>query len=219
MAKPSPICIKVWGDFACFTRPEAKVERLSYEVITPSAARGILEAVYWKPQVHWIIERLHTLKPIQFTSLRRNEISLKVSSVNVKKAMKGNAADPLALIIEDERQQRAATILREVAYIIEARFELRDSSEPVAKHYSMFKRRAIQGQYFHHPYLGTREFSCDFEWMDGEIPPSEIKGEIDLGYILHDIDFARSRTPRFFHAVMHDGIIDVPPLAELEDLP
>ena len=155
MPSVSPIRLKVWGDYACFTRPEMKVERVSYDVMTPSAARGILEAIYWKPQVRWVVERLHVLRPIRFTNLRRNEVACKASAANAKKAMKGTLDHPLQLVIEDERQQRAATVLRDVSYIIEARFELLDASEPVAKHYNVFKRRAQRGQYFHHPYLGT----------------------------------------------------------------
>jgi len=207
---PSPIAVKVWGDFACFTRPEMKVERLSYDVITPSAARGILEAIYWKPAVRWVIERLHVLKPIRFTNLRRNEVGSKASAANARKAMNGTASGPLAIYIEEDRQQRAATILRDVAYVIEARFELLSDVEPVAKHYNMFKRRAEQGQYFHHPYFGTREFPCDFAWIDGQIPESELTGERDLGLMLHDLNFADNRTPRFFQAVMREGIIEVP---------
>ena len=206
----SPVRLKVWGDYACFTRPEMKVERLSYEVMTPSAARGILEAIYWKPQVRWVIERLHVLRPIRFTNLRRNELASKGSAAHAHKAMKGIAIEPLCIVIEEERQQRAATILRDVAYVIEARFELLGGSEPVAKHYNMFKRRAEQGQYFHHPYLGTREFPCGFEWIDGSIPKSELTGERDLGYLLHDIDFANTRAPRFFRATMRDGVIEMP---------
>lgn len=206
----SPIRLRVWGEHACFTRPEMKVERLSYDVITPSAARGILEAIYWKPQVRWIVERLHVLKPIRFTNLRRNEVASKASAANARKVMNGTATGPLCIVIEEDRQQRAATILRDVAYVVEARFELLGGSEPVAKHYNMFKRRAEQGQYFHHPYLGTREFPCDFEWNDGPPPRSELVGERDLGYLLHDIDFADNRTPRFFRATMRDGVIEVP---------
>ncbi|MEZ6052433.1 MAG: type I-C CRISPR-associated protein Cas5c [Planctomycetaceae bacterium] len=141
----SPIRLKVWGDYACFTRPEMKVERVSYDVLTPSSARGILEAIYWKPQVRWIVERLHVLKPIRFTNLRRNEVASKASAANSTKAMKGTLKGPLAILIEDDRQQRAATILRDVAYVIEARFELLDDSEPIAKHYNIFKRRAERG--------------------------------------------------------------------------
>ncbi len=228
MSELHRIRLKVWGEYACFTRPEMKVERVSYDVITPSAARGVLEAIYWKPQVRWIVERLHVLKPIRFTNLRRNEVSGKASAANAKKAMKGTLKGPLAILIEDDRQQRAATILRDVAYVIEARFELLDGSDPIQKHYAIFKRRAERGQYFHHPYLGCREFPCDFEWLDGPIPESELKGEQDLGYILHDIEFAPATgktydtlsghdgrklnaIPHFFRASMRNGVIAVPP--------
>jgi CRISPR-associated protein Cas5d len=206
-----------------------KVERVSYDAITPSAARGILEAIYWKPQVRWVVERLHVLKPIRFTNIRRNEVSAKASAANARKAMKGKSSEPLALFIEETRQQRAATILREVAYVIEARFELLDDSEPVAKHYNVFKRRAERGQYFHHPYMGCREFACDFDWIEGTIPESDLTGEQDLGYMLHDIEYQptkgkksdtvcghtgerRDTIPHFFRATMRNGVIEVPPL-------
>lgn len=229
MNRTSPVALKVWGEYACFTRPEAKVERLSYDVITPSAARGILEAIYWKPQIRWVVERLHVLNPPVFTNLRRNEVASKTSAANAKKAMKGTLKGPLALVVEDDRQQRAATILRDVAYIIEARFELIDDSDPVEKHYNMFKRRAGKGQCFHRPYLGTREFACDFDWIDGDLPDSQLVGEDDLGYMLHDIVYAPTdskqfdtldghtgaklaATPRFFHTKMRNGVIEVPAL-------
>jgi CRISPR-associated protein Cas5d len=209
---------------------------LSYDVITPSAARGILEAIYWKPQVRWVIERLHVLKQIRFTNLRRNEVASKASAANAKKAMNGMATGPLCIVVEDDRQQRSATILRDVAYVIEARFELLDDSEPVAKHYNMFKRRAEEGQYFHHPYFGTREFPCNFKWVDGEIPKSEIEGDRDLGYMLHDIVYTPAigdefdvieshagrklkASARFFRANMINGIIEVPPLTLEEAQP
>ena len=174
-----------------------KVERLSYDVMTPSAAQGILEAIYWKPQVRWVIERLHVLRPIRFTNLRRNEVASKGSKAQAKKAMNGTATEPLCIVIEEDRQQRAATILCDVAYVIEARFELLDGGEPVAKHYNMFKRHAEQGQYFHHPYLGTR--ISRVEWIRAQ-SPIRASGERDFGYLLHDIDFADNRTPRFFQA-------------------
>lgn len=207
------VLLHVWGDFACFTRPEMKVERVSYDVITPSAARGIIEAIYWKPQIRWRIDRLHVLRPIRFTSLRRNEVASKVpvrGASGVAAAMK-NGRGSLGLYIEEDRQQRAATILRDVAYVIEASFDLLDDSEEPGKHLAMFERRAKKGQCFHRPYLGTREFDCHFEWVD-EPPASELEGERDLGYMLHDIDFADGMTPRFYRAVVRDGVIDVPPL-------
>lgn len=237
MKVTSPIRIKIWSEYACFTRPEMRVERVSYDVITPSAARGVLEAIYWKPQVRWVVERLHVLKPIQFTNIRRNEVSSKASAAGARKAMSGKLNEPLSLFIEETRQQRAATILRDVAYVIEARFELLDDSDPVEKHYNIVKRRAEKGQCFHRPYLGCREFPCDFEWVDGSIPQSELLGTQDLGYLLHDIEYQpttekssdticghtgqrRNAVPHFFRAVMHNGIIDVPPLvpSQLEEV-
>ncbi|TWT35608.1 CRISPR-associated protein Cas5 [Posidoniimonas corsicana] len=227
----SPIAVRIWGDYACFTRPETKVERLSYDVITPSAARGILEAIYWKPQVRWVVERIHVYKPPRFTNLRRNEVASKASAANAKKAMNGTLKEPLALYVDEVRQQRAATILRDVEYIIEARFDLLDHSDPIAKHYNMFKRRAEKGQCFHRPYLGNREFPCDFEWVEGPIPESELAGERDLGLMLHDMVFTPVDKPkdadtvsghtgepltaraRFFDAQMRQGVIEVPPLA------
>ncbi len=219
------VLLHVWGDFACFTRLEMKVERVSYDAITPSAARGILEAVYWKPQIRWHVTRLHVLRPIRFTSLRRNEVASKISERTAKTAMNAGTGR-LGLVIEEDRQQRAATILRDVAYVIEARFDLLDQSEDPGKHLAMFERRAKKGQCFHRPYLGTREFDCHFEWVD-EPPASELVGEQDLGYMLHDIAYIpdskgpvvdshrgqRWRAePRFFRAHMRDGVIDVPPL-------
>ncbi|QDU88409.1 CRISPR-associated protein Cas5 [Pirellulimonas nuda] len=228
----SHISLRIWGDYACFTRPEAKVERLSYDVITPSAARGVLEALYWKPEVRWVVERIHVYREPRFTNLRRNEVASKASAANAKQAMNGTPAGTLALYADEDRQQRAATILTGVEYIIGARFEVLDDSEPVAKHYNMFKRRAERGQCFHRPYLGTREFACDFAWVEGPIPASPLTGERDLGWMLHDLVFTPldknqekladtlcahtgrplKAEPRFFRAQMHDGVIEVPPL-------
>lgn len=211
------IKLHIWGDFACFTRPEMKVERVSYDSITPSAARGIVEAVYWKPQIRWQVTRLHVLRPIRFTSLRRNEVAKKVTvdgPTGVAAIMKRGSGF-LGLYADDQnvRQQRAATVLRDVAYMIEARFDIVGGDEEAGKHLAMFERRAKKGQCFHRPYLGTREFDCQFAWVDE--PPAvheELRGERDLGYMLHDIDFADGMTPRFFRATMRDGVIDVPPL-------
>jgi CRISPR-associated protein Cas5d len=206
------VTLKVWGDYACFTRPEMKVERVSYDVITPSAARGILEAVYWKPEIRWIVDRLHVLKPIRFTNLRRNELASKVSARSAREAMRAGHGR-LGLLVEENRQQRAATILCDVAYLIEAHFDLIGGDDPQAKHREMFERRARKGQCFHRPYLGCREFDAQFAWVEGHLPRSELdgEGERDLGYMLHDIDFEHDMTPRFFHAVMREGVIEVPP--------
>lgn len=204
------VFLHVWGEFACFTRPEMKVERVSYDVITPSAARGILEAVYWKPQIRWHIARLHVLKPIRFTSLRRNEVESKIPAGTVSRAMKAGRGN-LGLYVEDARQQRAATVLRDVAYVIEAGFDLLDASESAGKHLAVFERRSKKGQCFHRPYLGTREFDCQFEWVD-EPPPSSLPPDArdrDFGYMLDDIDFDNGMMPHFYRAEMCDGVIDV----------
>lgn len=208
------IRLRVWGEWACFTRPEMKAERMSYDVMTPSAARGILEAIYWKPEIRWHVDRIHVLKPIRFTTLRRNEVGSKAPAKAAAQVMR-HGMGSLGLIAEADRQQRAATILRDVEYVIEAHFDVVDGSDPAGKHIAMFERRARQGQCFHRPYLGCREFPAHFEWLaEGEVPHSELSTEPDrdLGFMLHDIDFANQMTPRFFHAVLRAGVVEVPPL-------
>lgn len=214
------IKLKIWGERACFTRPEMKVERVSYDVITPSAARGILEAIHWKPAIRWVVDSIQVLKPIRFESIRRNEVGGKLSAASVGKAMKAGRTDSLVTYVEEDRQQRAATILREVAYVVHAHFELTDKAGPednIGKHLDTFNRRARKGQYFHAPCLGTREFPASFELLEGDdnipVVPDALRGERDLGWMLHDIDFADGMTPHFFRAQMSDGLIAVPPLA------
>ena len=226
--------LRVWGPSALFARPELKVEAVSYDVITPSAARGVVEAVYWKPQIRWNITRLWVLAPPRFASVRVNGVGATVpvkGSSGAAAAMKSGRGR-LGLEIEAERQQMSATILRDVHYVIEARFELLDTSEKPGKHLDMFRRRAEAGQCFHRPYLGRREHECHFAAVGDEPIPgpadplpeswktgsdaidhadrSVLQGERDLGYMLHDIDFANDRTARFFRATMRDGVIDVP---------
>lgn len=190
------IKLKCWGEYACFTRPEMKVERVSYDIITPSAARGILEAIYWKPEITWKIDRIHVLKPIKFTNIRRNEV--------------GAIARPRTahIIIENERQQRAALVLQDVEYVIEAHFDVLGGDDSAVKHKEMFDRRVAKGQYFHHPYLGCREFPAHFAPVDS-IPVSPLRGEKDLGWMLYDIDFQNKNTAMFFHAILLDGILDL----------
>ena len=214
--------LHVWGEYACFTRPEMKVERVSYDVMTPSAARGILEAIHWKPAIRWVIDRIHVLRPIRFENLRRNELGGKIPAGNVRKAMRAGSTDGLHTLIEDDRQQRAATVLREVGYVIEAHFVLTDAAkvdDTEAKHLAMFNRRAARGQCFHRPYLGTREFAADFELVEDAMPsaclPSDQRNR-ELGWMLHDIDYTRGMTPRFFRAELRDGVIDVPRLDAAE---
>lgn len=207
------IQVEVWGDFACFTRPEMKVERCSYDVITPSAARGIVEAIYWKPEIRWRITRIRVLKPIRFTSLRRNEVASKIPAGAAATAMK-NGRGSLGMYVEEDRQQRAATILRDVAYVIEAHFDIVSGESNAGKHLDQFKRRARDGRCFQRPYLGCREFPAEFALIeDGQALPDvhrDLHGERDLGYMLHDIDFDDGMTPRFFRALLRDGAMDVP---------
>ncbi len=197
------IKLRVWGDYALFTRPEMKVERVSYDVMTPSAARGILEAIYWKPAICWVIDRIHVLQPIRFENIRRNEVAKRVSVSNAD--MQGEKP---VCIFSKTRQQRASMILRNVEYVIEAHFNLtgKEDSDP-GKHLSIFERRVKNGQCFHRPYFGCREFPVNFEWCDG-IPVTPFSGEQDLGFMLHDIDFANDMTPHFFRAVMQNGVIN-----------
>ena len=208
---PYGVKIKVWGPYACFTRPEMKVERVSYDVMTPSAARGILEAIYWKPAIVWVVDRMHVLKLIRFDNIRRNELAGKIPLGTVKRAM-NDGISPVQTFIEADRQQRAAMVLRDVSYIIEAHFEFtgpEDNNE--AKHKEIFMRRAGKGQCFHRPYLGCREFPAHFELVDGDVPKSELIGDQDLGWMLHDMDFDNDMEAIFFRAQMYNGIIDVPP--------
>jgi len=207
------ITIRVRGPYALFTRPEMKVERVSYDVITPSAARGIIEAVYWKPAIRWVIDKIHVLREIEFTNIRRNEVSEKASVDNALQVMKGRDK-PLYIAATEKRQQRAAMVLKDVDYIIEAHFEPTDKAgeeDTVEKHYNMVLRRLRKGQHFHAPCLGTREFPAKVEIIeDGEIPKSRL-GDRDLGWMLYDLDFSNPRDikPKFFKAQMRNGVIDL----------
>lgn len=207
--------MKVWGDYACFTRPEMKVERVSYDVMTPSAARGILEAIYWKPAIYWKIDKIHVLNPIKFDNIRRNERLGKIPAGKIKNALKN---DDVALYqdITDDVVQRSSLLLRDVCYTIEAHFEVSDhagSDDSVEKHYNIILRRLKKGQCFHRPYFGCREFPVQFEFIEGEAPKSfyhgKKEGEKDFGFMLYDIDFSDQMKAIFFRAYMVDGVIDV----------
>jgi len=206
--------LEVWGDYALFTRPEMKTERVSYDVMTPSAARAILEAIYFKPAIRWVVDKIIVLKPIRFENIRRNELGGKIPERNVKSAMKDKIKLPQQLI-EQDRVQRAAMLLRDVSYVIQAHFEIIESENNLAKHLEMFKRRALKGQCAYQPYMGCREFPAFFKLIE-ESPTSDHCGERDLGWMLHDIDFQNDMTPRFFKAKMIDGVISVPPFHSLE---
>lgn len=212
------IKLKVWGDYACFTRPEMKAERVSYDVMTPSAARGVLEAIHWKPAIRWAVDRIHVLNEIRFDNIRRNEVGSKIPEGNVKRAINGGDIELVQYAAED-RQQRAALVLRNVAYIIEAHFEMTNEAGPEdspAKHYNIFLRRTREGQCFHRPYLGCREFAAHFELVEDDIPGSYYVGQSqDLGWMLLDIDYKDSMNPKFFRASMENGIIVVPSMYDL----
>lgn len=209
------IKLKTSGPYACFTRPEMKVERLSYDVMTPSAARGILEAIHWKPAIRWVIDAIHILKPIKFQSIRRNEVGGKASTRKIKSAMNAENLDGLQLLVDQDRQQRAATILVDVAYVIEAHFEMTAKAGPgenEGKHLDIFNRRARRGQCFHQPCLGTREFDARFELVEPDATlPKAIEETCDLGFMLWDIDHSKEQRPSlFFRARLENGVIRVP---------
>ncbi|MDX9806056.1 MAG: type I-C CRISPR-associated protein Cas5c [bacterium] len=220
-------CLEVWGDYACFTRPEMKVERVSYDVMTPSAARAVFEAIFWKPAIRWIVRKIEVMNPVQWTSVRRNEV--------------GSVMSPRSdgIFIEDARQQRAGLFLKNVKYRIYAEMEFiplskrKSGTKPLpdmleepeekemlkkdenpGKYYAMFERRAKKGQCFNQPYLGCREFSCAFKLIESpeneELKP--LNESKELGFMLYDLDFSDEKniTSAFFKAVMKNGVIEVP---------
>ncbi len=219
MPSQESFCLEVSGEFACFTRPEMKVERVSYDVITPSACRGIFDAILWRPAISWQVYEIEVLKPISWINIRRNE----VAGVASRRKQQ--------IFIEDERQQRAGLFLRDVSYRLHARFSLRKENNHIhhppvplfgnngnedsyPKFAEMFKRRARKGQCFNQPYLGTREFSAKFCFVEqgqqNRVPPINVN--LDLGWMLYDIDYSdpQSPTPMFFHAKLEKGKIIVP---------
>lgn len=212
------VSLEIFGDYACFSRPEMKTERVSYDVITPSAARGILDAILWHPGMKWKVTRIQVCSPIRFTNIRRNEVSRTISARNVKAAMGGNPSG-LYLITSDCIQQRAAMVLRDVHYVIDACFRMTDRAAPgdnPGKFQEMARRRIEKGQCYHTPCMGVREFPVKEFRHCAERPPcpEELKGDKDLGWMLLDMDFSNPKDiqPRFFRAVMRDGVIDVPDL-------
>lgn len=208
-------CLEVSGDFACFTRPEMKVERVSYDVMTPSAARAVFESILWKPAIRWHIGKIEVLKPIKWISVRRNEVGAVLSVRNAQEAMNKGTGN-LALNVEEERQQRAGLFLRDVAYRIYAHFELQTNAganNTPGKFLDMFERRAEKGQCINQPYLGCREFACDFRLVgDLAAEPPPIGENRDLGWMLHDLDYAKPADPqpRFFRAMLANGVLQVP---------
>ncbi len=216
-------CLKIWGDYACFTRPEMKVERVSYDVMTPSAARAVFEAVLWKPAIQWVVDKIEVLNPIRWTSIRRNEVG--------SRAIVGKHD----FFIEENRQQRAGLLLRDVAYLIHAHMVLRPTAgdgNSMAKFMDMFERRSAKGQCVMQPYLGCREFSAYFEWLpEGGQQALPIEETRDLGLMLYDMAFSPAKKggvsfmgatqkgwakvegdarPSFFRARIDRGVLNVP---------
>ncbi len=204
--------VEIWGDYACFSRVEMKVERVSYDVITPSAARGVLEAIYWHPGLRWHVDKIYVLSSIKMTNIRRNEVQSKISKDNIRAAMTGGKNN-LYINTSKDIVQRSALVLQDVHYVIEAHFTMTEKASEGDNHgkfQDIMKRRLHKGQCFHQPYLGCREFPARFkEWEGGCIPT--IQETRDLGYMLWDIDFSHSQNiqPLFFRAQMENGAINV----------
>ena len=205
--------VKVWGEYALFSRPEMKVERCSYDVITPSAARGILEAIYWHPGMKWVIDKIYVQKPVQFTSIRRNEVKSKISSNNVLPVYNG-ADKPLYISTKSDIVQRASLLLRDVSYVIEAHFEMTEKaveSDNPGKFKDIIMRRLKRGECYHTPYFGCREFPANFCLCEDEKIETAYSGEKDLGFMLYDMDFSDldNIQPMFFRALMKYGVINL----------
>ncbi len=205
------IQLEVWGAYALFSRPELKVERVSYDVPTPSAARGIVESVYYHPGLRWYIDRIHVLNPIRFVSIRRNEVTDKISGRNVRQAAQGGG-QPLYLVTSQKIVQRSSLLLQDVHYVIEAHFEMTDKAAPSdnpGKFQDIVTRRMERGQCFHTPYFGCREFPVSFRrWPGGPIPT--IDETRDLGLMLYDFDYSdpTAITPTYFRARLEHGVLN-----------
>lgn len=206
--------IKVWGPYALFSRPEMKVERCSYDVLTPSAARGLLEAIYWHPGLHWCIDKIQVVKPIRFTSVRRNEVKSKVSASNALQVYNG-VDKPLYINTKEDIVQRASILLCDVEYVIEAHFEMTEKANATdnpGKFQDIIKRRLKRGECYHMPYFGCREFPANFALCEEEISSYyENEPEKDIGFMLYDMDYTdlNNIQPMFFRAVMKHGTIDL----------
>lgn len=211
-----PISLEVWGDYALFSRPEMKVERVTYDVMTPSAARGLLESLYWHPGLRYSIDRIHVCAPIRTMNLRRNEVKSTVSTRAARTVMERGKGE-LYLSTLDDIQQRAALLLRDVRYVIDAHFDMTDRAAPgdnPGKFQDILKRRISRGQFYHQPCFGCREFPAQFRMCES-LPacPEELKDRtVDLGYMLWDMDYSdpENITPLFFRAKLVDGVLHVP---------
>ncbi len=215
------IRMEVWGDYAAFNRPELKTERVSYEVMTPAAARGILEAVYWHPGLKWVIDKIYVCNPIKTTNIRRNEVKSKINAKAVRSEIQNGKKGELYLCTKEDIQQRAALVLQDVRYVIEAHFEMTEAANATdnpGKFQDIIKRRLKKGQCYHTPYFGTREFPVNFALYEENEVVTAYKGERDMGYMLYDLDYqeydvesknAKRIEPMFFRAIMRDGVLDL----------
>lgn len=210
------ISVEVWGEYALFSRPELKTERVSYDVMTPSAARGLLDAIMWHPGLKWVVDSIHVCAPIRFTNIRRNEVKDTVSARKAQSVMEKGGE--LYLATPESIQQRAAMVLRDVHYVIDAHFEMTQRASPTdnpGKFQVMMRRRVEKGQFYHQPCFGVREFPAHFKPCTQLPPcPEELKGEKDLGWMLLDMDYSdpENITPHFFRATLRDGVLEVPPM-------
>ena len=202
--------IEAWGDYACFSRPEMKTERVSYDTMTPSAARGLVEAIFWHPGLRYFIDRIYLLNPIRFTNIRRNEVKAALLASAALRAAKGGEAP--VLYTSQEIQQRAAMVLQGVHYVIECHFDMTDRAAPgdnPGKFQDILRRRLTKGQCYHTPYFGCREFPASFrEWRGGKIPAIDLTQ--DLGWMLYDLDYTDPQNiqPQFFRARVEHGVLD-----------
>lgn len=212
-----PIRVEVWGDYACFTRPEMKTERVSYDVMTPSAARGLIESIYWHPGLRYTIDRIHVCAPIRTMNLRRNEVKSTISARSARTVMERGRGE-LYLATSEDIQQRASLLLRDVRYVIEAHFDIvKEKAAPGdndGKFQDILKRRIQRGQFYHQPCFGCREFPAQFKLCEAPPPcPEELQGKtVDLGYMLWDMDYSDPEDirPLFFRAKLTDGVLRVP---------
>lgn len=207
------------GDYALFSRPEMKVERVSYDVPTPSALVGVLSSIFWHPGVKYVIDKIYVYNPIQFTNIRRNEVKEKLKYTDVKAQIEGKKSD-ISIYTSQERSQRASLLLTKVSYGVEAHFELvkaeMNPDGTPEKYYNILLRRLKKGQHFTQPCLGCREFPANVTYVE-ELPASQLEGTVDLGFMLYDLQYQKDKAgnptdnadPRFYRPTMINGVIDV----------
>lgn len=207
--------VKVWGNYALFSRPELKTERCSYDIITPSAARGILDAIYWHPGLRWVVDKIYVVNPIRFTSVRRNEVKSKISASNMLQVYNG-AEKNVYINTKEEIVQRASVILCDVCYVIEAHFEMTEhanESDNPGKFKDIVMRRLKRGECYHMPYFGCREFPAHFCLCEDDsiCTAYDQEKERDFGYMLYDLDYSNRNyiQPMFFRAIMKHGVLDL----------